>query len=70
MVLNLSVDLDKSHDTISLRTKRDDGSLYTASKILSDKRGYEHFAGVVLLSRYFGAVDRYSKKPYLPQLDL
>ncbi len=33
MVLNLSVVLDKSHDS------RDDGSLYTASKILSDKRG-------------------------------
>ncbi len=39
MVLNLSVLLDKSHDSISLRTKRDDGSLYTACMILSDKRG-------------------------------
>ncbi len=51
MVLNLSVVLDKSHDSISLRTKRDDGSLYTASKILSDKRGGEHFAGVVVRLR-------------------
>ncbi len=43
----------------------------TASKILSDKRGGgEHFAGVVVRSRLSGAVDRYSKKPYLLNLAL
>ncbi len=41
-----------------------DHCIYITNWILSDKRGGEHFAGVVR------AVDRYSNKPYLLNLAL